>query len=310
VRRYNCAMPPATNPVFANVAVLRIPDFNAKSVSDQATLKELLERAARESLGSISVEERIVLDAEDGLAVVLFGDPARALGFAQSFGRAAYGLNVQAGVNHGPLALTSRGGDSRVFGDGVAAAFAAARFAAPGQVLVTREFAQMLGRRNPEKAAELTSAGDFTDTRVRQHTFYTPDPRRGVMHRRRMWMYGIGGVAAILLLGAGAREAKIRLTPPPPAVLVFQVKPRGEVVVDGMLRGRIPALTELELPPGKHIVRIQNSPAPVYEQTFDLKPGERRVLTHTFVAPRKTAPAPPPEPPKNDFWKDLKKKFS
>jgi hypothetical protein len=303
-------MAPATNPVFANVAVLRIPDFNTKSVSDQASLKELLERAAREALGSISVEERIVLDAEDGLAVVLFGDPARALGFAQSFGRAAYGLNLQAGVNHGPLALTSRGGDSRVFGDGVAAAFAAARFASPGQVLVTREFAQMLGRRNPEKAAELTSAGDFTDTRVRQHTFYTPDARRGVMHRRRMWMYGIGGVAAILLLGAGAREAKIRLTPPPPAVLVFQVKPRGEVVVDGMLRGRIPALTELELPPGKHIVRIQNSPAPVYEQTFDLKPGERRVLTHTFVAPRKAAPAPPPEPPKNDFWKDLKKKFS
>jgi len=102
VRRYNCAMPPATNPVFANVAVLRIPEFNAKSVSDQATLKELLERAARESLGSISVEERIVLDAEDGLAVVLFGDPARALGFAQSFGRGMYGLNVQAGVNHGP----------------------------------------------------------------------------------------------------------------------------------------------------------------------------------------------------------------
>ena len=308
MRRYNCAMPPATNPVFANVAVLRIPEFNAKSVSDQATLKELLERAAREALGRISVEERIVLDAEEGLAVVLFGDPARALGFAQSFGRGMYGLNVQAGVNHGPLALTSRGGDSRVFGDGVAAAFAAARFAAPGQVLVTREFAQMLGRRNPEKAAELTSAGDFTDTRVRQHTFYTPDPRRGVMHRRRMWMYGIGGVAAILLLGAGAREAKIRLTPPPPAVLVFQVKPRGEVVVDGMLRGRIPALTELELPPGKHIVRIQNSPAPVYEQTFDLKPGERRVLTHTFVAPWRAAP--PPEPPKNDFWKDLKKKFS
>jgi hypothetical protein len=301
-------MPSAANPVFANVAVLRIPGFDAKTVSDQAALKELLERAAREALGGIGAEERVVLDADDGLAVVLFGDPARALRFAQSFGRDAYGLNVQAGLNHGPLALTSRSGDSRVFGDGLAAAFAAARFASPGQVLLTREFAQMLGRRNPEKAAELTSAGDFTDTHVRQHTFYTPDPRRGKMHRRRMWIYGFGGVMAILLLGAGAREAKIRLTPPPPAVLVFQVKPRGEVVVDGMLRGRIPALTELELPPGKHIVRIQNAPAPVYETTLDLKPGERRVLTHTFVAPRK--PAPPPPAPKNDFWKDLKKKLS
>ena len=301
-------MPPAANPVFANVAVLRIPDFDAKPVSDQAALKELLERAAREALGTIPAEDRVVLDAADGLAVVLFGDPARALGFAQSFGRDAYGLDVKAGVNHGPLALTSRGSDSRVFGDGVAAAFAAARFASPGQVLLTREFAQMLGRLSPEKAAALANAGDFADTHVRQHTFYTPDPRRGAMHRRRMWMYGIAGVAAILLLGVGAREAKIRLTPPPPAVLVFQVKPRGEVVVDGMLRGRIPALTEIELAPGKHIVRIQNAPAPVFETTLDLKPGERRVLTHTFVAPRKATP--PPEAPKKDFWKDLKKKFS
>jgi hypothetical protein len=300
-------MPPAANPVFANVAVLRVPDFNARGVSDQAALKELLERAAREALQGIASAERVVLDADDGLAVVLFGDPARALRFAQSFRKDAYGLDVQAGVNYGPLALTSRGGDARVFGDGLAAAFAAARFATPGNVLVTREFAQMLGRRSPERAAELVGAGDFTDTRVRQHTFYTPDPRRGAIHRRRLWMYGVAGVLAILLLGAGAREARIRLTPPPPAVLVFQVKPRGDVIVDGMMRGRVPALTELEVPPGKHVLRMQNPPAPPYEALLDLKPGERRIVTHTFVAPRR--PAPPKEEPKGDFWRDLKKKF-
>jgi hypothetical protein len=196
-----------------------------------------------------------------------------------------------------------------VVGDGLTAAFAAARFAPPGKVLVTRDFAQMLGRRNPERASELTSAGDFTDTRVRQHTFYTPDPRRGAIHRRRVIAYGVGGVLGILLLGVAGREAKIRLTPPPPAVLTFQVKPRGEVIVDGMLRGRLPALTELELAPGKHVLRIQSAPAPAYETMLDLKPGERRTITHTFVAPRRQ-PAPQPAPPKDDFWRDLKKKFS
>lgn len=300
-------MPPATNPVFANVAVLRIPHFDSRAVGEQAAAKEELERAARTAIEGLAPAERLVLDTDDGLAVVLFGDPARALRIAQAMSGEGSDGAVQAGVNHGPLALTSRGADGRVFGDGLTAASAAARFAQPGKVLVTREFAQMLGRRNPERAAELANAGDFTDTRVRQHTFYTPDPRRGALHRRRMIMYGVGGVAAILLLGLGAREAKIRLTPPPPAVISFQVKPRGEVIVDGMVRGRVPALTELELPPGKHVVRIQNAPAPPFEVMLDLKPGERRTITHTFVAPRK---APPPEPPKPDFWRDLKKKFS
>lgn len=298
-------MPAAADPVFANVAVLRIPGFESRGVGEQAALKEGLERATREALQDLGGAERVVLDAEDGLAVVVFGDPARALRLAQKVSAGASGNPVQAGVNHGPLALTSRGQDSRVFGDGLAAAFAAARFAPPGKVLVTREFARMLGRRNPENAAELASAGEFTDTRVRQHTFYTPDPRRGAVHRRRLWMLGVGGVAAILLLGAGAREAKIRLLPPPPAVITFQVKPRGEVIVDGMVRGRVPALAQLELPPGKHVVRIQNAGSPAFEMILELKPAERRTITHTFVPPRK-----PPEPPKPDFWRDLRKKFS
>ena len=299
-------MPPAPNPVFANVAVLRIPQFGTRSVGEQASAKEQLERATREAINGIAANERVVLDTDDGLALVLFGDPARALRIAEALSGEGGDAPVQAGVNHGPLALTSRGGGGRVFGDGLTAASAAARFASPGKVLVTREFAQMLGRRNPSHAAELTSAGDFTDTRVRQHTFYTPDPRRGAMHRRRMIGYGAAGVVGILLLGFAGREAKIRLTPPPPAVLSVEVRPRGEVIIDGMVRGRVPALTQLEVPPGKHVVRIQNAPAPAFEVMLELKPGERRTITHTFVAPRPK----PVEPPKPDFWRDLKKKFS
>ena len=294
-------MPPAANPVFANVAVLRIAEFSARTVSEQASLKESLERATRDSLSGVAANDRLVLDAEDGLAVVLFGDPAHALRFAETVGSKS-AAPVQAGLNHGPLALTSRGGDARVFGDGLTAAHAAARFATPGKLLVTRDFAQMLGRRNPGRAADLTNAGEFTDTRVRQHTFYTPDARKGAAHRRRMILYGVGGVAAILLLGVGAREARVRLIPPPPAVLTFNVRPRGDIVIDGMLRGRTPQTTEVEVPPGRHVVRIENAGLPAYEITLDLQPSERRTVTHTFVIPRRT-------PDKPDFWRDLKKKF-
>ena len=295
-------MQAAPNPVFANVAVLRIPDFDGKPVAEQAASKEALERAARAALEGVAPAERVVLDASDGVAVVLFGEPARALQLAEAV-NASSATPVQAGVNHGPLALTSRGNDARVFGDGLAAAFAAARFAAPGKVLVTQEFARMLGYRSPERAAELATAGDFTDTRVRQHTFFTPDAKRGARHRRRVLLYGVAGVTAILLLGVAARQARVRLFPPAPAVVTFQVRPRGELIVDGVVRGRVPAVKEIELPAGRHVIQIRLANAPPFETTLDLKAGERRNIAHTFVV------KPPPEPAKPDFWRDLRKKF-
>jgi hypothetical protein len=136
------------------------------------------------------------------------------------------------------------------------------------------------------------------------HSFYTPDPRRGAIHRRKMLAYGVGGVVGILLLGVAGREMVQRLFPPPPAVLRFQVKPRGEVFVDGISRGRAPPMQELELPAGRHKIQIRSPGVPQYETTLDLKAGERRIITHTFARPE------PPPAPKPDFWRDLKKKFS
>src|SRR5258708_779287 len=82
-------------------------------------------------------------------------------------------------------------------------------------------------------APDRATVGDFTDTRVRLHSFYTPDASLGSRHRRRLLAYGVGGVAAILLLGVAAREAGKRLFPPLPAVVRFNVRPRGEIFVDG-----------------------------------------------------------------------------
>jgi hypothetical protein len=296
-------MPAATNPVYANVAFLRLPQFDARSVVEQAALKEKLEARARDAIARIPADSRVVLDADDGLALVLFGDPAVALGVAQAFG-ADPDTAVQAGLNYGPLALTSRGSDARVFGDGLAAAAAAARFAEPGKLLVTQDFAKALGHHHPERAAALATAGDFTDTRVRLHSFYTPDARRGAMYRRKMLAYGAGGVAAILLAGVAGREMLHRLFPPLPAVVRFQVKPRGEIFVDGVSKGRVPPLQEIEIPAGHHVIQLRNPGAPVFEQALDLAPGEKHVIIHTFPRP---AEAPKPKP---DLWRDFKKRFS
>ena len=295
----NC-MNSAATPVYANVAFLRIAQFANRPVADQAALKEQLESRAKAVIESIPADGRVVLDAEDGLAIVLFGGPAQALDIAQALHAGDPPLNVQAGLSYGPLALTSRGSDGRVFGDGLSAAAAAARFASPEKLLVTGEFAKALQNKHPARAAALAVAGDFTDTRVRLHSFYTPDAKLGSIYRRRMLAYGVGGVAGILLLGVAGREAYKRLFPALPAVIKLAVKPRGEIFVDGVSKGYAPPLQEIQVTAGKRLVQLRNPGFPPLEITLDLKPGERTTIAHTFTRPAQ---------PKPDFWRDLKKKF-
>jgi len=294
----------AARPVYANVAFFRIPQFDGRPVADQAALKEGLERRVREALAPLRVEDRVVLDAEDGVAVILFDEPSRALALARSFNKPGE-EPVQVGLNHGPLALSGEGAEQRVFGDGLTSAAAAARFAQAERLLVTREFARSLERRDPATAAQLADAGDFTDTRVRQRSFYTPEPRLASAYRRKMLAYAIFGSLAIVSLGWVGREAAKRLFPPPPAILKLNVKPRGEVYVDGVFRGRIPPLTQVEVTAGIRNIEIRNPGFAPYQVTLELKPGDQIPIAHTFVRP----PAPKRERQEPGFWENLKKKF-
>ncbi|MFZ3321970.1 MAG: hypothetical protein WA190_06325 [Usitatibacter sp.] len=299
----------AANPVYANVAFLRIPQFDSRSVIEQAALKEKLEARAREAISGVARVDRVVLDADDGLAIVLFGDPERALRLAESFGAGTAEFALQTGLNHGPLALSSSGSDPRVFGDGLMAAAAAARFAEPRKLLVTQDFARALERRHPALAAELATAGDFTDTRVRQHSFYAPDKKKAGAYRRRMATLAVVGVAAILATGFATREVVKRLFPPPPAVVVLNIKPRGDVYVDGLYKGSVPPLRELEVLAGRHAFEVRNARFTPYGVTLELKPGERSEIAYTFIPPK--APAKPQQQPQQPpgFWESLKRKF-
>lgn len=292
---------PNPNPVYASVAIARIPQFQERTVVEQAALKEALEVHARTVIAPLEAHERAVLDVDDGLALVLFGEPARALDVAQALQRSPEEAPLQVGLNFGPLALSSRAADAYVLGDGLNAASAASRFAAPRQLLVTQDFAHALDARDPARAEGLAPAGDFTDTRVRLHSLYTPDATKRKARWRRAAALGVGGVVAILLLGVVARYVGHLLFEPEPAVVTLAVKPRGEVSVDGMHQGRTPPLTRLELKPGRHVVIVRHAGYPPLELAVDLKPGERMTISHSFTAPRGE--------PKRDFWRDLKRRF-
>jgi hypothetical protein len=302
-------MATAANPVYANVAFLRIPQFDARPVVEQAALKEKLEARARLAIAAVARADRIVLDAEDGLAIILFGDPERALRIAESFNIGNAEPPLQMGLNHGPLALAASGGDTRVFGDGLSAASAAAHFAQPRKLFVTQDFALALERRNPARAAELATAGDFTDTRVRQHSFYTPDSKRVGAYRRRMIAYGVAGVFAILAVGLATRQVVKRLFPPPPAVVTLNIKPRGEVYVDSVYKGTVPPMHEIEVPAGIHVFEIRNLRAAPYTTTLQLKSGEQAEIAYTFVRPVTPTRPQPQQQQTPGFWENFKRKF-
>lgn len=286
---------PSPNPVYANVAYFRVPQFETRTVVEQASSKEALEARVREAMAWVPPQDRVVLDADEGVALVLFGDPARALEIAQAVHAKE---PVHAGLNYGPLALSSRGSDAKVFGDGLVGAAAAARFAKPEKLLVTQDYAKALEATAPERAAELETAGEFTDTRVRLHSFFTPDAGRAAANRRKA--IGTAAVIAIAILFAGVllREGYQRMFPPAPAVVKLQIKPRGEVFVDGASRGRTPPVTEIQVPAGKHVLTVRAAGYPPLEVPLDLQPGEQVTITHTF------APGAKPS-----FWRELKKKL-
>ena len=290
----------AAHPAYASVAFLRIPGFESLSVTEQAAHKEHLEGRVRAQLAQVNPAERIVLDAEDAVAVVFFGAPGRALDATLAMHARPAELPVQAGLGYGPLALTSKGPDRRVFGDGLSQAASAARFATHGKVLVTKSFARSLEANTPERAAELLPAGEFTDTHVRVHAFYTPDAHQRVLRRRKLAVFALGGTILILLLGVLGRDIYQPLFQSRPAIVKLEIKPRGEVFVDGNSVGRIPPLTQLEVAPGKHRVTVRSPGVKPYEANLDLQPGQRITLTHTF---------PQPAPAKPDRWRDLKKRF-
>jgi hypothetical protein len=109
------------------------------------------------------------------------------------------------------------------------------------------------------------------------------------------------GVAAILFLGVSARLAHHAFLSLRPAVLTLAIKPRGDVFIDGVSRGRTPPLTQLEVSSGRHVISVRHPGFASFERTLDLKPGERLQVTHTFGGAR-------PES-KGGFWRDLRRRF-
>ena len=273
--------------VLASVVVLGMADFAHKAPAERTTLRAQLEALTGVALQPLAAADRIVLDAADALAVVVLEGPAAALALAERARAAAGELPLRIGVDYGQLGGVEdpeRG--TCLAGEGLGAALALADAAAPGDMLASPQFRAAL--------AASSAAG-------------------GTARAQRRWRMALFAAAASLLiaLGVGARAMR----PPPvlpvePALLQFEIKPRGEVYLDGKLKGPTPPLMQLEVAPGPHTVEVRNGAfAPLQIET-NLAAAEQMTILHDFVAPKPPPPRPhrkPKKEPRKVVKKEVKK---
>jgi hypothetical protein len=188
--------------LFASVAFLKIHDFGRRPVVEQARLRAQLEAVVAVTLPALEESSRVVLDAADGIALVVLGDPRGALRIAErTLAAGVAGLPLAIGITHGAVRQSGNGSGEGLLGDGIAVAAAIAELAGPQKLLLTREFRHALADAAPGAEAAVAAAGTHTDASLRAHELYKPDPRAARSRARR---YAAASVLAVLVfLGAG-----------------------------------------------------------------------------------------------------------
>ncbi|CAB3889776.1 hypothetical protein LMG26689_03914 [Achromobacter animicus] len=69
---------------------------------------------------------------------------------------------------------------------------------------------------------------------------------------------------------------------PVPVSVRLDIRPWGEVWINGVARGISPPVKDLKLIPGKYQVVVRNADLPPLRMTLEVKPGKPAVISHTF----------------------------
>lgn len=268
----------------ASVAHLRVPGFGASPVAEQAAIKRRLEAAFSSAAGGIDERDRIVLETADGLAVVVLGNAQAALELANRWMQAAAPqVRPAIGLSHGPVkAIEGAAGGPTFVGGALSEASEAATMASAGGVLATRAFREALMRSAPGVGRGLAPAGVMTDDQHRSHELFAADEPT-VRARRRRFLVAAAGIAVGIV--AFAFPARWLIRHRDPAIVELDIKPFGDVSVDGVVKGRAPPLTSLELSPGKHTLEFRNPRYPAMQVELEVSAGERVKLAHSFTTP-------------------------
>ena len=235
-----------------------------------------------------------------GLAVVVLANPLGALRLAW---RAAADreADFSVGLSHGAVRLAP-GPLHVVYGDALITAEAVARATDAGGVSASREFRDAIARSHPGMRRLFARIGSALDAQERAHEMFRAD-QSWVAARRRSF-YGIAAITAavVLAVGIGIRANRPPPPPPPPApeptpgAVTFDIKPQGEIYIDGTLKGVSPPLKRIQLSAGKHVVEVRNGALKPVVVELAIGPGEEFAVQHVFGVPTPPAVKRTPNP--------------
>ena len=193
-----------TSSFVASVVFLRIEDFAIRPASEQARLRAQLEAVVAVTTAELRPPSRIVLDASDGVAIVVLCDPKGALRLAEhALAATVVGLPICAGINHGAVRLLggTNGEGQAMVGDGIAVAASVAQFSPVAELRVSQAFRDALADAAPGQEATLVPKGASTDASLRSHELFTRD--RTELPRRKRTYAALSVVAVLALLATG-----------------------------------------------------------------------------------------------------------
>lgn len=266
----------------ASVVHLRIHAFAERSVSERTDIKKRLEALVEPAMSCLRQEERIVVDAVDGIAVAVLGNPRAAFDFANRLRTRAQALPLAIGLSHGPVKAMEGAGGPVLVGAALDEGSLVAQFAGPDRIFASGGFREALLGIAPDRARHFAAAGTMSDASERSHELFVAEI--AVVDRRRRRFFAVTGATALALVGT-AVLARYFVGSTRPAILEFEIKPQAEVFVDGVSKGKSPPLNRLEVSAGKHLVEVRSGRYEPLVLELDLKPGEEMSLRHTFGAP-------------------------
>lgn len=273
-------------PLQASVLFLRLRDLASQPAAEQSRRRDSLNAIARAAAGAWPADARLVLDAPDGLAIVGRGDPCRALDAARRAATAGADPALGIGLHHGSVHAEGPDASARLFaGEGLSTAASVAALATGGSVLASLAFREAVAARSAQEAQAFRPAGEFVDGHQQSHHLYAVDTGAARARAQRRGFIGTAAIVGILGAGVAVRLVRDEMEAARrPAVIRLDIRPSGDVYVDGELKGTAPPMSRLSIPAGDHAIEIRSGRFKPLHLQVQLNPGEEMELRHVFTS--------------------------